>query len=63
MSDQVLQFVMKLDLLESNVRNAQAAIPVAPKAAPKKPAEKPRGAPLPPAPGSSEVAAPTTPPQ
>jgi hypothetical protein len=68
MSDQVLQLVMKLDLLESNARNAQAAIPVpvAPKAAPKKPAERPRistgGAPLPPAPGSSEVQAPTNPP-
>jgi hypothetical protein len=67
MSDQVLQLIMKLDLFESNVRNAQAAIPVAPKAAPKKPAEKPRistgGAPLPPAVGSSEVRAPTNPPQ
>jgi hypothetical protein len=67
MSDQVLQLVAKLDLLESNARNAQAAIPVAPKAASKKPAERPRlstgGAPLPPAPGSSEVQAPTNPPQ
>jgi hypothetical protein len=67
MSDQVLQLVMKLDLLESNARNAQAAIPVAPKAASKKPAERPRistgGAPLPPAPGSGEVQAPTNPPQ
>ena len=67
MSDQVLQLIMKLDLLEGNVRNAQAAIPVAPKAAPKKPTEKPRistgGAPLPPAPGSSEVQTPTNGPQ
>jgi hypothetical protein len=65
MSDQVLQLVMKLDLLESNARNAQAAITVAPKAVPKKPAEKPRistgGAPLPPAAGSSEVQTPTNP--
>jgi hypothetical protein len=65
MSDQVLQLVMKLDLLESNARNAQAAIKVAPKAVPKKPAEKPRistgGAPLPPAAGSSEVQTPTNP--
>ena len=67
MSDQVLQLVMKLDLLESNARNAQAAIPLAPKAPAKKPAERPRisivGAPLPPAPGSSEVQAPTNPPR
>jgi hypothetical protein len=67
MSDQVLQLVMKLDLLESNARNAQAAIPLAPKAPAKKPAERPRistgGAPLPPATGSSEVQAPTNPPQ
>jgi hypothetical protein len=64
MSDQVLQLVMKLDLLETNARNAQAAIPLAPK---KKPAERPRismgGSPLPPAPGSSEVQAPTNPPR
>jgi hypothetical protein len=65
MSDQVLQLIMKLDLLESNARNAQAAIPPAPKAAPKKPAERPRistgGAPLPPESESSEVQAPTNP--
>ena len=67
MSDQVLQLIMKLDLLESNARNAQAAIPVAPKAAPKKQTVNPRistgGAPLPPATGSSQVQAPTNPPQ
>jgi hypothetical protein len=67
LSDRVLQLVMKLDLLETNARNAQAAIPLAPKAAAKKPAERQRisigGAPLPPAPGSSEVEAPTNPPR
>jgi len=65
LSDQVLQLVMKLDLLENNVRDAQAAIPPAPKPAVKKRAEKPRistgGAPLP-APDSSEAQAPTNPP-
>ena len=52
LSDQVLQLTMKIDSLESRARDAQAASP-APKAAPKKPAGKPRistgGAPLPPA--------------
>ena len=53
LSDQVLQLTMKIDSLESRARDAQAASP-APKAAPKKPAAKPRistgGAPPPPAP-------------
>jgi hypothetical protein len=67
MSDQVLQLVKKLDLLENKVRDAQAAIPPAPKATAKKPTERPRistgGAPLPPAPASSEVQTPTNPPR
>jgi hypothetical protein len=54
LSDQVLHLTMKMDLLESRARDAQASVSPAPKAASKKPAAKPRistgGAPLPPAP-------------
>ena len=69
LSDQVLQLVVKMDLLESNTRDAQAAIPSSPKAAPKKSAAKPApristgGAPLPPEQGRSDAPASTTPPR
>jgi len=64
LSEQLMQLVTKLDLLEHKAPDAQAAIPLAPKAVPRKPATKPAprvstgGAPLPPAPGSSEAQAP-----
>ena len=67
LSDQVLQLVMKMDLLESKARDAQAAILNAPKAAPKKPAAKSAsrisvgGAPLPPEQGRGDAPSPTTP--
>ena len=66
LSDQVLQLVMKMDLLESKARDAQAAIVNAPKPAAKKSAAKPAarisvgGAPLPPEQGRGEAPAPTT---
>jgi len=53
LSDQVLRLIMKIDSLERNARDAQAAIGPAPKPAPKQPAAKPApristgGAPLP----------------
>jgi hypothetical protein len=51
LTDQTLQLNMKMDSLESRARDAQAAIPPAPKQASKKPAAKPRipaDAPVPP---------------
>lgn len=52
LTDQVLHLNTRMDSLESRARDAQAAIPAAPKEAPKKPAAKPPaftgGVPLPP---------------
>jgi len=40
LADQVLHLITKMDSLESRARDAQAAIPPAPKEAPKKPARR-----------------------
>jgi hypothetical protein len=42
LTDQVLHLMTEMDSLESRTRDAQAAIPPAPKEAPKKPGGKPR---------------------